>query len=131
MRVFIALLCVLLMSQLAAAVDYDKVERKIVQEPAYRTGKPRYALLLFGAEAKLAIWVVLDGRTLYVDRNGDGDLTAKNEQFAKESECKAVEILDPDGKTRYVIDSVESDYSIYTAKALKQKESKGIPLPSW
>jgi hypothetical protein len=67
----------------AEAVDYDKVERRLVKEPAYQTKNPRYALFLFGPEARLHVWVVLDGETLYVDRNGDGDLTAENERYAK------------------------------------------------
>src|SRR5262245_17935923 len=69
----------------AAAVDYDKVVRRLTKEPAYRTKQPGYALLLFGPDARLAVWVVLDGETLYVDRNGDGDLTGANERFAKEA----------------------------------------------
>jgi hypothetical protein len=32
-------------------------------------------LLVFGPEAKVRIWLVLDGDALYVDRNGNGDLT--------------------------------------------------------
>jgi hypothetical protein len=32
-------------------------------------------LLVFGQEAKLRIWLVVDGNDLYVDRNGNGDLT--------------------------------------------------------
>jgi hypothetical protein len=111
----------------ATAVDYDKVERRLIKEPAYQTKKPRYALLLFGPEARLQVWVVLDGETLYVDRNGDGDLTGAGERFGKEADCKNVEIADPDGKTRYVINRVRSDYSHYTPKARREREAKGIP----
>jgi hypothetical protein len=50
-------------------VDYDKVERRLTKEPAYQTKIPKYALLLFGPKARLRVWVVLDGETLYVDRN--------------------------------------------------------------
>src|SRR5262249_3777467 len=42
---------------------------------------PRYCLLVFGPEAKTRIWLVLDGSVLYVDRNGNGDLTDKGERF--------------------------------------------------
>ena len=31
--------------------------------------------------AKVRVWVVLDGKTVYLDRNGDGDLTGKDERF--------------------------------------------------
>ena len=41
----------------------------------YQSKSPKYALLIFGPEARTRIWLVLDGTTLYVDRNGNGDLT--------------------------------------------------------
>jgi hypothetical protein len=128
MRFIIALTCALLFTAgQATAVDYDKIERRLSKEPAYQAKKQWYALLLFGAEARLKVWVVLDGETLYVDRNGDGDLTGAGERFAKEADCKNIEIADPDGKTRYVITRVRSDYSHYTPKARREREAKGIP----
>lgn len=50
------------------------VERTIDKEPRYADA-PRYAMLVFGPEARSKVWVVEDGRTLYVDRNGNSDLT--------------------------------------------------------
>src|SRR5207237_238026 len=44
-------------------------------EPAYQSKAPKYCLLVFGLDAKTRVWLVQDGDTLYVDRNGDGDLT--------------------------------------------------------
>jgi hypothetical protein len=38
---------------------------------------------VFGPEARSRVWLVLDGDVLYVDRNGDGDLTAKDERLEK------------------------------------------------
>jgi len=63
----------------APAADLARIERKIAKEPAYRS-KPRYCLLLFGPEATTRVWLVLDGDTLYVDRNGNGDLTEPGEK---------------------------------------------------
>jgi RNA polymerase sigma factor (sigma-70 family) len=51
----------------------------IRKEPTY-SGTPLYLLLAFGPEAKFRVWVVLDGTTLYVDRNGNGDLTDPGER---------------------------------------------------
>jgi RNA polymerase sigma factor (sigma-70 family) len=51
-----------------------QIDRTIKKEPKY-AGTPLYLLLAFGPEAKEKVWVVLDGSTLYVDRNGNGDLT--------------------------------------------------------
>jgi len=50
------------------------VERKIVKEPNY-TSTPRYALMVLGTTAEAKIWMVEDGDVLYVDKNGNGDLT--------------------------------------------------------
>jgi len=83
-------------------VDYSKVDRTLSKEPAYKNA-PKYALLLFGKQAKLRVWVVLDGQTLYLDRKADGDLTAKEARFARLDDCRDVAIRDPDGKTTYLI----------------------------
>jgi len=60
--------------------DLTKIERTIAKEPAYK-GKPKYCLLVFGPEAKTRVWLVQDGDVLYVDRNGNGDLTEKDENY--------------------------------------------------
>ncbi len=44
------------------------------KEPAYQ-GKPRYLYLAFGPTGDTRVWAVADGNRLYLDRNGDGDLT--------------------------------------------------------
>ena len=36
--------------------------------------------MVFGKEADTHIWLVLDGNTLHVDRNGNGDLTEPGEK---------------------------------------------------
>src|SRR5262249_3478620 len=51
-----------------------------VKEPAYRQ-EPRYTLLVFGPQREQRVWMVLDGATLYVDRNGNGDLTEPDERL--------------------------------------------------
>jgi hypothetical protein len=66
----------------ARAADLASVDRTIKKEPAYQTKSPRYALLVFGPEARDRVWLVHDGDTLYVDRNGDGDLTDAGEKVA-------------------------------------------------
>ncbi len=66
----------------SAAADLGKVERRIGKEPAYAGKAPRYALLLLGPGVKDHVWLVRDGGTLYVDRNGNGDLTEPGEKLA-------------------------------------------------
>ncbi|HEV3235851.1 MAG TPA: hypothetical protein VGZ25_02615 [Gemmataceae bacterium] len=82
---------VLLSPMLVRAADLAKIERKIVKEPAYQTKSPKYCLLVFGLDAKAKAWLVQDGDTLYVDRNGNGDLT---------EEGKRVKVKQSDGNIR-------------------------------
>jgi hypothetical protein len=72
----IAVFCAVLLS---GAADLTKIDRTIAKEPKY-TSQPYYALLVFGPEAAKRVWLVLDGEVLYVDRNGNGDLTEANER---------------------------------------------------
>src|SRR4051812_21776583 len=68
----------------APGADLSAIDRTVRKEPAYK-GQPRYCLLVFGPEAKARVWLVLDGDTLYVDRNGNGDLTEPGEKVAAEA----------------------------------------------
>jgi hypothetical protein len=79
-----------LSSAATAAVDLTNIERRIARELAYRS-KPKYCLLVLGPEAKTRIWLVQDGDTLYVDRNGNGDLTEPDEKVAAEKSEDAEE----------------------------------------
>ena len=72
---------VLVLAPLAQAADLAKIERKIAKEPAYQTKTPKYCLLVFGFAAPTRVWLVQDGDTLYVDRNGNGDLTEDGKRF--------------------------------------------------
>jgi hypothetical protein len=67
-------------SRLTAA-DLAKINRTIQKEPAY-ADQPRYCLLVFGPAAAHRVWLVQDGGTLYVDRNGNGGLTEPGEKVA-------------------------------------------------
>jgi hypothetical protein len=64
----------------ANAADLTTIDRRLTKEPAYQA-KPKYCLLVFGPEAKTKVWLVIDGDTLYVDRNRNGDLTEKDERL--------------------------------------------------
>jgi hypothetical protein len=66
---------------LAPSADLSKIDRTIKKEPRY-AGTPSYCLLVFGPQAKERVWLVLDGDVLYVDRNGNGDLTEPGKRLA-------------------------------------------------
>src|SRR5437762_1445801 len=63
----------------AGPVDLSRIDRTLGKEPAYQS-RPKYCLLVFGPEAKARVWLVLAGDTLYVDKNGNGDLTEEGER---------------------------------------------------
>ncbi|MBP3959850.1 RNA polymerase sigma factor [Gemmata sp. G18] len=63
-----------------AGNDLAKIERTIAKEPKYTSKTPKYCLLVFGPDAKTRVWLVHDGDNLYVDRNGNGDLTEENDR---------------------------------------------------
>ena len=71
-----------------ARADEPRPDRSIRKQPVYRLEAPTYALLEFGRAKSERVWLVRDGRTLYVDRNGNGDLTEQGER---------VEALESDG----------------------------------
>jgi hypothetical protein len=79
-----ALACLVLVAVPLSAADLTQLDRKITREPAYRS-KPKYCLLVFGRQAQIRIWLVLDGDTLYVDRNGNGDLTEEGEKVVDQT----------------------------------------------
>lgn len=84
----------------AWAVDLNKIPRTIAREPAYR-GTPTYCLLVFGLEAKTRVWLVLDADTLYVDRNGNGDLTQPDKRVQNNGfRFDVGRITETDGSTR-------------------------------
>src|SRR6516164_1580878 len=76
-----ALLLLMSGGQSAAGVDLSKIERRIVREPVYETGKPKYCLLVFGPQAETRVWLVLDGKDLYADCTGKGDLTGPGKRL--------------------------------------------------
>jgi hypothetical protein len=84
MRVISFLSALVLASAAAAnawAADLTRIERTIAKEPAYKS-RPQYCLLVFGPEARTRVWLVRDGDVLYVDRNGNGNLTEKGKRVA-------------------------------------------------
>jgi hypothetical protein len=84
-----------------------KNDRKIGKEPGYAK-TPKYCLVVFGMEAKYRVWLIIDGDTLYVDLNGNGDLTEKGERFKLEIDargfsetCEIGDVSDPNSKLKH------------------------------
>jgi hypothetical protein len=68
------------------AADLSKIDRTTAKEPVYKSGAAKYCLLVFGPEAATRVRLALDGDTLYVDRNGNGDLTDEGERVAAKAD---------------------------------------------
>lgn len=56
---------------------------KLAKEPAYTQPTQQYIRLLLGQKPPREIWVVRDGSNVYVDRNGNGDLTEPGEKVVQ------------------------------------------------
>jgi len=88
----------------SAATPMQPIQRDVawdltppVKEPQYRH-EPRYALLVFGPQREQRVWIVLDGATLYVDRNGNGDLTEPDERLEPiDPRDRGIRFADPSG----------------------------------
>ncbi|MBI3407126.1 MAG: hypothetical protein HY040_02065 [Planctomycetes bacterium] len=74
------------------ARDAETAKRFLTKEPVYQSKDPKYCLLTFGLQGKTRVWLVFDsvpnpllpGKDkdyLYVDRNGNGDLTEEGERI--------------------------------------------------
>jgi len=74
--------------------DLAKLSRTIRKEPAYVSKSPLYGLAAFGAKGDQPMWMVLDkskaeGKkydVLYLDLNGDGNLTDSGERFTPDKD---------------------------------------------
>jgi hypothetical protein len=81
----------------SVGAEPPQIDRSIGKQPTYRTG-PQYGLLVFGPEGRDRIWLVRDGDVLYVDRNGNGDLTDPGEKVASEK----IPGSPPEGERPYI-----------------------------
>ena len=68
----------------AAGFELSKVERKLNRPPSTES-KAKYCLLVFGTSGKTQRWLALDDTVIYVDRNGNRDLTDDGEPVKRES----------------------------------------------
>ncbi len=85
--------------------DLAKVRSLLRKEPTYICKRPLYGLADFGPKADKASWLVLDKSepnrkdydVLFLDRNGDGDLTGPGErlQVGTDKRFRVDEFSDP------------------------------------
>jgi hypothetical protein len=66
----------------ASEVDLSAIPRTIDESPDIQHDAPGYCLLVFGERAQTRAWLVVDGQSVYIDRNANGDLTEAGERIA-------------------------------------------------
>lgn len=102
-RIFVTpAILVLMLATVGTAAPPDD-EHLLVKEPAYQSGAPKYCLLTFGPAADTGVWLVHDGDTLYVDRNGNGDLTDPGESVAADDKQSTPQ----DGQFAFVVGDLQ------------------------
>jgi hypothetical protein len=122
------------------AADLSWIDRAIAKEPTYQTQEPRYCLLVFGPEAKFRAWLVQDGDVLYVDRNGNGDLTEEGERVGKKQgdagnrQWKVGDLTDGELKhtIHYVMEMPVTEASVGDAREFARIKGKhGRAVNTW
>lgn len=79
-------------------IDLTTLDRTIRVEPAY-PATPAYCLFVFGPQARHKVWVVRAGNDLFIDRNGNGDLTDPGERLSFGGTSVSFgDIVEPDTK---------------------------------
>ena len=58
----------------AATNVLSHFDRTIIKEPRYQT-TPKYSLIALGNSGDAKVWMVEDGKRLFVDKNANGDMT--------------------------------------------------------
>lgn len=105
--------------------DLSKIDRTIAKEPKY-LANPLYGLIVFDPEGKSKVWFVLDRSSpkerdhdiLYIDRNGNCDLTESGERVAGLRNEGGTIVHEP-GSFR-LSDSVEhTDFKLYASMVQK------------
>src|SRR5262245_41386327 len=109
----------------ARPADLAHIDRQIAKEPQYQH-KPKYALAVLGLQAQFKVWLVTDGNVLYVDKNGNGDLTEAAERFVRKEGGQELQFKVGDIK---VDDQIYRDLTVYIDKL--SGESWAADLPSY
>jgi hypothetical protein len=104
---FAAVCLLLALGAPASGADLASLDRAICKEPAYQSKEPLYCLLVFGPEARTRAWLVLDDKAIYLDRNGNGDLTEEGERLGELRIIPRPEPNNPTGEFRDFVQGPE------------------------
>jgi hypothetical protein len=108
----------------AADAALASIDHRIVKEPVYEAA-PRYLLLALGPEAATRVWVVEDGRKLYVDKNANGDLMDDGPPIVPSGGREWQRSVDSDAKSR------DFDYILTDFAPPGRPAQKDLQLRRW
>jgi len=128
-----AVLSLCVASTIANAIDLTTIDRSIAKEPVYATETPRYLLLVFGLNAESQVWIVFDGKTFYVDRNGNGNLTEANEvaEARWSNHYSLVDLVDPKSGEKHKRVSVYDDNRFSMSILLAEERTQYVGIKGW
>lgn len=114
-------------------IAFDKVPRVLTKQPAYQA-KPLYALVTLGSSLQHRHWLVLDGKALYFDRNGNGDITEPNERITATADASddtqlqfQLGELEQDGRKHVKLGAIVSKVKDVSQR-LEAPKSEGLDL---
>ena len=84
------------------SIESPGVTTAQVQPQSSAPDQPGYCLLAFGPKADFRVWLILDGEKLYVDRNGNGDLT-------DEKPVAATKVIGGRNERFFTVDSIGAE----------------------
>jgi hypothetical protein len=75
LSVLVTIWCLVILPDAPAQTNVlAKIDRTLIKEPKYEA-TPKYSLLILGSSGGVKVWMVEDGRHLFIDKNANGDLT--------------------------------------------------------
>jgi hypothetical protein len=108
LSVLVTIWCLAILPDASAQTNVlAKIDRTLVKEPKYEA-TPKYSLLVLGGSGRVKVWMVEDGRRLFVDKNANGDLTDDGPPI-QPSNVRNIGALEPGverGDFNYLLDAI-------------------------
>lgn len=105
----------------------SRVDRTLSHEPTYQT-MPKYCLLTLGGTGGAKVWMVEDGKRLFVDKNANGDLTDDGPPLAP---SKVRTLTSNSWDFEYVLDAITPTSGTYHADFVLRRWNYDEPADSY
>jgi hypothetical protein len=113
-------------------IDLSKLDRSIAKEPRYGSA-PHYALLVFGPQAAHRSWLVMDGDSLlFLDRNGNGDLTDREDRIELDAAAtKKIRVADGSGYSGFNVFEIGTVAGVKLRFNFWVRKRDFVPADDW